>query len=415
MNGSVWFWILLNLFSIVLLGFYSMMEMACVSFNKMRLQYYVTKGMRRAVWLNDLIAHPAVLFGTTLIMVNIAMVVGSQFARDSYAAMGLSPDLAPLTQVVLVVVFGELAPMFAARRYPEHVALLGIPILYASAWLLRPFLWFIKMITFICNRFLGGKEESHSIFLSVEELQKILQKVLEEQDEERPLAADSDELNAIAANIFRLRDKSALQVMTPLRELPMLPSAATVDQMRNLIQRSSSSFICVYHRTTHNIIGIAFCRDLLRSATERRLREYIRLPWFVTENTPLMQILKQFRNNGESVAVILNPLGQASGVVTLNDVIEEIFGKAIAEGDGKKEKIMIIDRTFPAEMSVGEINKQLGIVFDSREDLSLVLLMQHLLGHAPELGDSVCLGPFELSVKEVSLLEIKSIGITSHH
>lgn len=415
MNSSALFWILLNILSIVLLGFYSMMEMACVSFNRMRLQYYVAKGMRRAVWLNDLIAHPAVLFGTTLIMVNIAMVVGSQFARDSYAAMGLSPDLAPLTQVVLVVVFGELAPMFAARRYPEHVALLGAPILYASAWVLRPFLWFIKMITFICNRFLGGKEESGNIFLTVEELQKILQKVLEEQDEERPLAADSDELNAIAANIFRLRDKSAVQVMTPLRELPMLPAAATVEQMRGLVQRSSSTFICVYHRTTHNIIGIAFCRDLLRGAGERRLREYIRLPWFVTENTPLMQILKQFRNNGESVAVILNPLGQACGVVTLNDVIEEIFGKSIAEGEGKKEKIMIIDRTFPAEMTVAEVNEQLGIVLDSRLDLSLVLLMQNALGHTPELGDSVSLGPFELSVKEASLLEIKSIGITSHH
>ncbi len=118
---------ILNFLSIIMLAFYSMTEMACVSFNKVRLQYYVSKGMKRAIWLNALLQHPSRLFGTTLIGVNIAMFFGSEFSRQFYSSIGLNPDWSPLTQVILVVIFGELAPMFAARRYPEHVSILGIP------------------------------------------------------------------------------------------------------------------------------------------------------------------------------------------------------------------------------------------------------------------------------------------------
>jgi len=104
-----------------------MVEMACVSFNKVRLHYYVNQGNRRAIWLNYLLQHPFRLFGTTLIGVNVAMVVGSECSREFHSALGLSPDLAPLSQVIIVVIFAELAPMFAARHYAEHVAMLGAP------------------------------------------------------------------------------------------------------------------------------------------------------------------------------------------------------------------------------------------------------------------------------------------------
>ena len=99
-----------------------MIEMACVSFNKVRLEYYVSKGKKRALWLSFLLHHPAYLFGTTLIGVNVALIIGSECARRFYAALGLNPDLAALTQILLVLIFAEISPMFAGRRYAEHVA-----------------------------------------------------------------------------------------------------------------------------------------------------------------------------------------------------------------------------------------------------------------------------------------------------
>ncbi|MBA3815689.1 MAG: DUF21 domain-containing protein, partial [Parachlamydiaceae bacterium] len=155
-NATVW--LLCNLLSIMVLAFYSMQEMACVSFNKVRLQYYVSKGLKRAVWLNYLLQNPSRLFGTTLIGVNIALVIGSECSREFHSALGINPDLAPLSQVILVVIFGELAPMFAARHYAENVAMLGVPIVYASARLMSPFLWCLGGISKLCNLIVGGKE-----------------------------------------------------------------------------------------------------------------------------------------------------------------------------------------------------------------------------------------------------------------
>lgn len=405
-------WLLLNFLSIIILAFYSMMEMACVSFNRIRLHYYVSTGNKRAIWLNNLLHRPWMLFGTTLIGVNFAMFFGSEFAREFHEAVGLSPDLAPLTQVVLVIVFGELAPMFAARAYPEQVALLGVPIIYASAKLMTPILWAIKLLSTFCNWIVGGKEEASYIFLSQEELQKIL-----EEEEDMPFPTPTEEFNAVTTNIFDLKDKTAQGVMTPLNSLMLLPSNATIEQARVTLQHKEAEYILIYHSDTYNIVGIAFPSDLIRASEGHRVRDYARTPWFVTQSTRLMQIVKQFRRNNEIVAVILDDEGHAAGVLDLDDVVEEIFGKwsdkKQKKRDVRKKRFFIIDRTFSAQLRVSDFNAQFDTKLDPREELTLADLMELILGHSPEEGESVYLDPFELVVKETTLRGVKSITITT--
>ncbi len=155
-------------------GFFAMVEMACVSFNKVRLQYYVSKENKRALWLSYLLHHPALLFGTTLIGVNTALVVGSECARRFYDSLGFSPDWAPLSQIIIVLIFAEIAPMFAGRRYAEHVAMLGIPILFFFSILLRPVIWLLDLLCRAINRLIG-KSVPAGIYLSREELQNIIE------------------------------------------------------------------------------------------------------------------------------------------------------------------------------------------------------------------------------------------------
>lgn len=402
-------WIFLNTLTLIALGFYSMQEMACVSFNKIRLQYYVSKGMQRAIWLNYLIQHPARLFGTTLLGVNVAMFVGSECARESYIALGLSPDLAPLTQVVLVVVFAELAPMFAARRYAEHVALLGAPILYATAKLLTPVLWTIGAISKLVDIMMGGRKVEEHVVLNQEELQKILAL----QDEEMP--SESEDLNHVTRNIFSLRNKDARQVMQPINTVPALPSNATVDQMRALFEQRNINLVLLYHRDIAHIVGVAQSRDLLRIPYTRRVRDYASAPWFITQKTKVMQILKEFRRSRKNVAIVLNDLGLAVGMITLEDLTEEIFGEVAPVGLQSKPSLpqLIIDRTFPAEMRVSEFNAQFGVRLVENEELTLAEVMEESLGHHPEEGESLYLPPFELTVKETSLTEVKKVSITT--
>ena len=119
-------WLILTFIFLIIQASYSMLEMAAVSFDKARLQYYADQGKRQARWLHFLLEKPARLFGTTLVAVNTALQIGSECSRKFYMSLDLSADLAPLSQIVLVVVFAELAPMLAARKHSEHVVMLGI-------------------------------------------------------------------------------------------------------------------------------------------------------------------------------------------------------------------------------------------------------------------------------------------------
>ncbi len=406
-------WLLLNFITILILAFYSMLEMACVSFNKVRLQYYVSKNYKRAIWLSDLLHDPAKLFGTTLIGVNVALVIGSECARQFYSSIGLSPDLAPLTQVLIVVIFGELAPMFAARHYAEHVALLGVPIVYASAKILTPLLALISWVSQACDWALGIKESEQNLYMSQEELQKLV----EGQADEPWAASEKAGFKAVTETIFSLRTTTAKEVMRPLELSGALPSIATIAQMRTYLAKAGANFVPLYHRELSHIVAIAYSREVLRGSDTQKIRDYARPPWFVTETTSTMNLLKQFRTNKQDVAVILNKQGKAIGLVQLKDILEQVFHNYSRDlthltVDAVRSGVMI-DRTFPAEMTVGEFADEFEYLLDEDPSLTLLELMTLHLGHQPDKNDTVYLAPLELSIKDTSLLDIKTIRIVT--
>lgn len=413
MELSAAWWLFFNFLSIVVLAFFSMSEMACVSFNKIRLQYYYSKGITRAVWLNYLLHNPSRLFGTTLIIVSLAMVIGSECARDFHSAIGLDPDLAPLTQVILVVIFGELAPIFAARRYPEHVAMLGVPIVYFTAKLMTPLLWFISGISKMSNYLVGGQESAEKFYISQEELQKLL----EEQDDTKPAVGEHEDFDTITANIFKLNEKEARQILVPIVHIHMIDANATVLDARRLLAKTKERYLPIYLKDLHNVIGIAFPQDLIRVPDNKRLRDYCRSPWFITQHTNILQIMRQFKSNNQSVAVVLDERGRTTGILSLDNIMEAIFGKA-PPSKGKRASTMlqvIIDRTCPGDMTIGEFDKQFDVKLADEPEMTLAELVIKTLGHMPEEGESVYIEPFEITVKEATLLEIKSVTITTKH
>lgn len=413
MNDNALFWLSLNFLTIIILAFYSMQEMACVSFNKVRLQYYVSKGNQRAIWLRNLLQNPSRLFGTTLIGVNVATIVGSECAREFHRSIGLDPNWAPLSQVILVVILGELAPMFAARHYPEHVAMAGIPIVYASSKVAAPILWILSAISNGVSWLLGNKSGGSNTFLSQEELQK----VIEDQEEDLIHDGDLEEINQIASNIFRLRGRDIQQIMTPLSAVPMLPSNATIIQMVNVLKRTRVDFIPIYHQHYHNIIGIARPRELIRIPDTRRIRDYCEAPWFVTKGSLLTDVLQQFRKNNESVTIVIDEEGTAIGLVTLDDLINEIFGKSsVVKSEEPISSVVLQNRTFPGDMLIKDFNRLFHthlIDEEDDDDRTLSKLIKDVLGHPPEVGDTIVLTNFELSVKEASLLDVKTVSVNT--
>jgi putative hemolysin len=398
------FWLLLNVLSIIILAFYSMEEMAAVSFNRLRLQFYVSQGSKRASWLNSLLQNPSELFITTLIGVNVATFFGSECARKFHAGIGLPPDIAPLSQIILVIIFGELAPMFAARRYSEHVALMGIPVIYFSAKLLTPVIWLLGFITRFTNQLMGIRSSHPQLFLTQDELKKMFE---DQDDDYHPVQKDLRDI-PITSNIFNLREKQAKYAMTPLNSKTVISSTETVQQVREAAV-FGHKYLVVYQGSLNNIIGIVYIKDLLRAEPHKKLKSFCSPPWFVSSTTPLIRIIKQFRQSSENIAIILDERGFAVGYLTFEDILEEIFGKT---GLGERSRTdLVIDTSVNGEITLATLQQELDLKLDGEPSETLSDWMIRKMEHSPAVGESLVVPPCELTIAETSLLGITRVNI----
>lgn len=408
MNSTAQFFLLLTFFCLVVQAFFSMLEMAIVSINKVRLQYYVSKNNRRAIWISKLLNHPAQLFGTTLIGVNLAMQLGSEASRQFYMSIGLSPDLAPITQIFLVLVCAELAPMFAGRRYAEHASMLGVGIVYFCSLILLPVNWFCDLICKLVYR-LFGPPSNLGISLSREEIQKVL------EGDTISTKTEKEDIGNVVKNIFTLKSKVAKDLMQPLENVLLMHSKSTLKDMRVLLQEKFVPYVPIYHNSIQNVVAIAYPRDLLRVGDSVRVRDYGRVPWFITENVSILQILKQFRRNNQSVAVVLNESGFAVGILTLDEIIDEIFERVddwMAFGEGVPEfQQVFVDKTFPGDTKLSDFNKHFHVYLTYENVETLEQLVTVLLGHTPSKGETVRIDQFLLTVEEAPLIGEKMISV----
>lgn len=401
--NSFWIWLAVNIFSLISLSAYSMLEMACISFDRVRVQYFLTKGDLKIQWLNELLSHSGTLFGTTLIGVNIALVVGSESARQLFSSLGLSPDLSVVPQILIVILFGELAPMFAARRYPDHVIRIGVGLVYYSAKILTPILWLINGFTNFITRWIGGYKGRHETFLGREELQKIL----EVHEEPTVPSVENAEMNQTISNIFTIGSKTASSIMQPLNKLHLVPSSCTAGELRKIILESKQVFFPIQQEKTLDVVGIVYPRDLLRVGDNRRVRDYARQPWFVEHHLKLLDLLKQFRNNHESLSIVLDRKGKTIGYLTLDHIIESIF----VQSEEEQVSMVVVDRTIDPNLSIGQLEQQLGIHLNLSKDLNFAEFCKEKLENHPHVGDTFTVENYEVTILESSVFDIQKVKI----
>lgn len=391
-----------TLLAIVIQAVFALFEMGCVSFNKVRLQYYVSMGKKRALWLNYLLKRPSRLFGTTLIGINTALQLGSECSRRFYESIHLDPDWAPLSQVLLVVVFAELAPLFAARRHPEQAAMFWAPFMMAFARLFTPLIWTFGVISNGIHS-LMGKSKEIPLFLSREEVKM----AFEEKEETQ------DEFNRVVSQIFQLKNQTAKELMTPLSQVQIVSSLNTLAEVRHHLSVHYEPFVPIYHKNPSNIVSIAHLSDLLRCEENRRVIECARSPWFVTESASILDILEQFRRNNQIVSVILDFSGQAIGLLTFDQILTQIFGKEGNIAEKEEAPSLHIERTLSGGMLVAAFNEQFQseIPCDPKDTLSDLITAE--LDHPPVKWEIVRIGAFIFTVLDPSLTGVKLLSVRS--
>ncbi len=393
------FWLFITFFWTAVLSFYSMQEMACISCNKLRLDYAASQNKTWAIWLQRLLEKPQLLFCTTLVGVNVAMMMSSESSRRLFETWGIDPNLAPLAEIPFLVIFGELIPMFAARLYPDHASRLGIPILYVSAKILSP------ISACISYFFKQSKKQHHAPFLSREELQKLL-----EEHQGGYLGEQLEPENDFIGNIFSLRNMQAFQVMQKLDQVVCLSSHTTIAELREVMKRTRQPFFPVYHRNRAKIVGLLHIQEILSVNSNKRIDEYTQTALFIPQDLSALEVIKKLQEETAASAVVINSKGEAKGIVFLDDLMDELFAP-----ESKKETsdLRYLEKTISADTQISEFNATYDTEINSLGCKNFAELVEKALGRHPHVQDTILLEPFELIVKETSLFKAKTVQIRS--
>ncbi|MBN1914515.1 MAG: DUF21 domain-containing protein [Parachlamydiales bacterium] len=394
MNGQWIHFLILSLTCVLVQGFFTMFEMASVSFNPIRLKYFSVKKNIPALQLQYLLDKPSRLFGTTLICMNVVLQIGSEASRRFYESLHCPAEFAPVMQIFLVLLFAELTPLFTARRHSQQIALAIVPIVYFLSKVLFPFVYLIDRFFSWVNRF----SEKSPLTLSRDEILRAFEQSEEEISEDK-----------VVENILFFKKKTAKDIMLDISEVSLLSSVEKTLLYQPINNPLFPYFLIYQHQPSH-IIATGDCRDYLNMETPTQLMTKAKAPWFVLENTPLVQILEQFKKNSQRFCVVLDSLGNSRGIITLELLIRVLIGEQFLQE--KNEKNILIDRVVDANLLLSVCNKDFHLSMPKYEK-TIGEYVEQKLGHLPHLNEKIEEDGYEIIVEEVTLTGVKKVRIRS--
>jgi CBS domain containing-hemolysin-like protein len=390
--------------------FFSAAEMAFIAANRLRLRHLAEEGNGTAAEYLEAFRHPERVLSTAMIGVTIAHIVAS-----SAATFGLLPVLggtAPIVVTValtpLMLVFGEIIPKAIAREWATPLVLKLYRLLTWSAVLLAPFVVFSQTVVAGVLRLFGARQPDTRHFVSREELKALLSMEPGEADVTTQEAEMIDK-------IFDLGDTTVREVMVPLVEVVMLPETATPRDAIALIQQRGFSRIPVYRQRETNIVGVISAMDLLRRGAEgRRVDELMRQPYYVPETKRIDDLLRELQRGRIHMAIVVDEYGGSTGIVTLEDILEEIVGDIRDEHDRTPASVeRLPDGSYwvAGRTNIDELNEALDWTLPKRDYETVAGLVLATLGRIPRRGEQFQVPGYAITVLEADERRVAAVKI----
>ncbi len=329
---------------------------------------------------------------------------------------GLRISLGAATALIfatyLHVVFGELAPRASALNHPETMAKwLALPIL-GFTWITAPFNWLLNSSADLVLKLFGQRAqvEEHSVH-SPEELRMIV------EHSEEGGAIDTGDAELIEG-VFEFSEKNAREVMTPRTNVVAIPVEASLDEACAIVVDASFSRYPVYEGSLDNVVGLVLAKDLLRELRQGvgpfALRRVMREVHVVPGSREVEEVLADFKRRKEHLAVVLDEFGGTAGIVTMEDLLEEIVGEILDEHDeparyaqqGAGGETLV-----PGETHIREVNDHFGLALADEDYATLGGFVFGALGRLPTVGDRVPVQGVQLVVREMEGRRIKTVAI----
>jgi len=396
---------LLLIIALVSQGFFSGSEMALVSANRAKLLEDADEGDHGAVLAVALLAEEDKLIGTCLVGTNVSVVAGSSIATLLLLDMGLGQEwIATVVFVPIALVFGEALPKTVYGRHADFLApLLSRPLTAIRRALYVP-LAAIQGWTNILVRVRGPIGD-----IKREDIVDLL-------EEEGDGDIDPEE-KALIRRLFALPETPAESCMTPLVDVVAIPETATVGDAAAIVVRSGHSKLPVFRDRIDNIIGIVSHSDLLYAGNDDRpISELTHPVIFVPETKPTDKLFKQMRLEQHQFAVVVDEYGGSVGLVTIEDLLEEIVGEIQDERDGDEPTIRRLgDRSWlvPARIEIEELAEAIGQAVPEGDYETVAGLILARLGRIPEAGEVVRVGPLTFHVEVATERAIQQVRLTT--
>jgi CBS domain containing-hemolysin-like protein len=402
---------LIGAFCVVVQAFFSGSEIAMISASRSRLRAQAAAGDRGARLAEGFLARPQVLLATTLMGTNLALITFSVVIALALIGRTHSEILSIALVSPVTLILGEVVPKSLFQQNADFLATKVVYPLRLASLLMRPAIWLLGGFAGAVARVFGA--DKARTFVTRDELAMLI-------DVEAGGSAEisADERDMIV-NVLELSSATATEVMMPLSEVTALGEDTTVGEAALEVADKQHSRMPVYRERVDNIIGILHVFDLLQAgpqAKSRTVAEVARPAMYVPENKPAAELLVELQRSGHHLAVVVDEYGGAVGIVTVEDILEEVVGDIEDEYDVKPSPIRV-ERPgvwrLEARTSVERVNKELKLDLPLSDEYETVagLVLEHLK-RIPAPGEALTVGNATIRIVAASDRAVEEVQIT---
>ncbi len=411
--------VILIIICLIFMAILSSSEVAFISVNRIRLRHLMEKGNISAGIVQRIRDQHDRLFSAVILSGNLFTVlatsIGTALAID-YAGEDKGIIIATVVMTVLTVVFGELTPKTFAVTYAEGLSLLLARPMEIYIKTISPFVWIFNKLSNAIIRMFGGEIKPAPQFLTEEEMKAMI-KIGEEE------GALEKEEKEMLHNVFAFGDKKVTEAMVPRTEIVAITEDAAVAEVLSLVTDEGYSRYPVIMENVDNIIGVLYVKDILRKMAKEEvtpdtpIKSFIRDAYYIPESKMVTALLDEMQKNKFQIAIVLDEHGGTAGLITLEDIMEEIVGGLQDEFEAieaEKEVEVVDERTFVVSGTTGmdEINELVGTDLDSEEFHTIGGFLFGLFGRLPKVGEQVRYHGLRFLILEMDGKKIEKLKIT---
>ena len=388
MDASDTYQLIILIILLALSAFFSSNETALMAVNKIRLRTLADEGNKRAAKVLDIVEnHTSKMLSAILIGNNLVNITASSLATSlAYSFGGYMISIATAALTVAILIFGEITPKNYATLNAEKITLRYIPVLSFFMTIMTPFIFIINLFSRIFMKLLRVDSDAANKAMTEEELRTIVDVSHEDG------VIESDEKKMIY-NVFDLGDADAKDIMVPRVNVTFADVNSTYEELIDIFREDRFTRLPVYEDTQDNIVGIINMKDLLLYDPDERfdIRSFLRKPHFTYEYKDISELLVEMRESTFNIAIVLDEYGEMTGLITLEDILEEIVGEIHDEYDENELIKKLSDHEYVIEgsMSLDDVNDHLGTHLESEDYDSLGGLVIEHLDRLPVAGDQV--------------------------